>query len=119
MRYILTFLLLITTTFTYAQFPQSGSTSDRVEAMARNLTDSYNKELVLTGVQIPLFTEVVEKYIIESEKAIETLEGRAELDALVQLQAKESLEMSELLTQPQYRRYQDVKYKLQPLKTVE
>lgn len=119
MKYILTLLLLITTSLSFAQYPQTGTTSDRVEAMARNLTDSYNEELMLNGVQIPLFKEVVEKYIIESEETMERLDGRAELDALVQLQAKESLEMSEILTQPQYRLYKEVKYKLQPLKTVD
>lgn len=119
MKYFVAFILILTTTFTFAQFPQTGTTSDRVEAMANILTDSYNKELVLSGVQIPLFKEVVEKYIIMSEDVIEKMDGREELDALVELQARETLEMNDILTQIQYRMYKKVKYNLQPVKTID
>lgn len=119
MKYTFTFILLITTTFAFAQFPKTTATSDRVEALANNLTDAYNKEIVLTGIQVPLFKSVVEKYIIKSEEVIEKMDGRAELDALVQLQAQETLEMNDILTQPQYRIYKKVKYDLQPLKMVD
>jgi hypothetical protein len=119
MKSILILLLFVTTTFCYAQYPKTSATSDRVEAMANILTDSYNKQLVLTGVQIPLFKGVVEKYINKSEEVIEKLDGREELDALVELQAKETLEMNDILTQPQYRLYKKIKYDLQPLKVIE
>ncbi|MGJ8592974.1 MAG: hypothetical protein ACSHXF_10520 [Aquaticitalea sp.] len=119
MKTVLTLFLVVMTTFSYAQYPNTITTTDRVDAMANNLTDSYNKELVLTSVQIPLFKNVVEKYIIASEKATEQLDGREELNALVELQAKETLEMSEILTQNQLRLYKKVKYDLQPLKSID
>lgn len=118
MKSIVTILLVLTTSFCFAQFPKTTTTSDRIEAMANELTESYNKQLVLTGVQIPLFKKVVEEYMIKSEKVMEQLDGREELDALVELQARETLEMNDILTQPQYRLYKKVKYELQPLKIV-
>ena len=119
MKTIVTFLLILTTTFSFAQFPKPNPTSERVKAMAEGLTKSYNQELGLNGVQYPLFKGIVEKYIIQAEEVKEKLEGREELDMLVELQTRETLEMNDLLTQPQYRLYKKLKFDLQPLKTVE
>lgn len=118
MKPLFTVVLIVISTCGYAQFPKTSPTSNRVEAMANNLTDSYNKELVLTGVQIPLFKDVIEEYIVKAEEVIEKLRGREQLNALVELQARESLEMNDILTQIQYRRYQKVKPYIQPLKMV-
>ena len=107
MKSIITILLIITYTFCYAQFPKTTATSDRVKAEAEILTDAYNDQLALTGIQIPLFKGVVEKYIMKSEEVIEQLDGREELDMLVELQARETLEMNDILTQPQYRLYSE------------
>jgi hypothetical protein len=118
MKLLISLLFVITSTFCYAQFPQTSATSNRIEAEASNLTDKYNKQLALTGVQLPLFKGVVEEYMKKSDKVIEQLDGREELNALVELQARETLEMNDILTQPQYRLYKKIKYELQPLKTV-
>ena len=118
MKTFVTLLFISISTLTYAQFPKTSTTSDRIEAEASNLTDKYNNQLALTGIQLPLFKGVVEEYMKKSEKVIDQLEGREELNALVELQARETLEMNDILTQLQYRLYQKIKYNLQPLKTV-
>ena len=119
MKTFITFILICVSTLTYAQYPNTSPNSDKLEAEASNLTDKYNSQLALTGVQLPLFKGVVEEYMKKSNKVIEEMDGREELDALVQLQAKETLEMNDILTQPQYRLYKKLKYDFQPLKDVD
>jgi hypothetical protein len=119
MKTLIIILFISISNLTYAQFPQTSASSDRIEAEASNLTDAYNKQLALTGVQLPLFKGVVEEYMKKSDKVIEQLDGREELNALVELQARETLEMNDILTQLQYRLYKKIKYELQPLKTVD
>lgn len=46
-------------------------------------------------------------------------EGREELNALVEMQANESLAMNDILTLYQYRLYKKLKPEIQPLKMVE
>ncbi len=115
---ILVAMFTLFTVLTYAQYPTS-ATSNEIKVKAENLTTEYSKYLALTGVQIPLFKGVVEEYMKKSEKAIEELEGRQELDILVELQARETLRMNDILTQPQYRLYKQLKTKLQPIKVIE
>lgn len=104
---------------TYAQYPQTIPTSNQIKVKAENLTTEYSKQLALTGIQIPLFREVVEEYMTKSEKVIEEMEGRAELNMLVELQARETLRMNDILTQMQYRLYKQVKANIQPLKVID
>jgi hypothetical protein len=54
-----------------------------------------------------------------AEKIKDENEGRAELDALVEMQARESLAMNDILTRLQYRLYKKLKSEIQPLKIVE
>lgn len=112
-------IFALTTTASFAQYPNTSVPSDQIKTKAENLTTKYSQQLALTGIQIPLFREVVEEYIVKSEKVIEEFEGRQELDILVELQARETLRMNDILTQPQYRLYKRLKWKLQPLKVIE
>lgn len=112
-------IFALMTIASFAQYPETSATSDQIKTKAEKLTTEYSKQLALTGVQIPLFREVVEEYLEKSEKVIEELEGRQELDILVELQARETLRMNDILTQPQYRLYKQLKTKIQPLKVIE
>ena len=119
LKRLFTLIILFTVSLSYAQFPKTESDRGNIDYQADQLTEQYNRQLALTGVQIPLFKEVVEKYIKLSNDAKNRLDGVAELDALVELQAKETLEMNDILTQPQYRLYKKLKYDLQPLKVID
>ncbi|MEZ4802588.1 MAG: hypothetical protein R2797_07415 [Gelidibacter sp.] len=113
----MTIFLVIMSSNAFAQYP-SQPTPSHIQKEADRLTDSYGKQLALTGVQIPLFKNVVEEYLMKAEKTKDALDGREELDALVELQARETLEMNDILTRPQYELYKKLKYKLQPLKVL-
>ena len=119
MKTIITLLLMLTVSTTFAQYPQATSERGNTEYQAEQLTDKYNSQLALTSVQIPMFKEVVEKYVKLSNEAKERYNGKQELDALVELQAQETLQMNDILTQPQYRLYKKLKFDYQPLKVVE
>ncbi|MCK7589198.1 hypothetical protein M0G43_01290 [Subsaxibacter sp. CAU 1640] len=118
-KILFTFTLLFTFSVAHAQFPKTESDRGNVAYQADQLTERYNSQLALTGVQLPLFKEVVEKYIKLADDAKARLDGKAELDALVELQARETLQMNDILTQPQYRLYKKLKYDYQPLKVVD
>lgn len=113
------FTILITSIsfFSYAQYPTAVA-SDSIRTEAEQLTHKYSDQLALTGIQIPLFKNVVEEYMLKSKKTIVFMEGRKELDALVEFQARETLEMNDILTQIQYRLYKQLKYDYQPLKVI-
>lgn len=118
MKTFITVLFISLSTLTFAQYPKTTPTSNKIEVEASQLTEKYNRQLALTGIQIPLFKKVVEEYMTKSDKVIEEMDGREELNALVELQARETLEMNDILTQIQYRLYKKIKYDLQPLKKV-
>lgn len=117
MKTIVIILIALMSFTSYAQYP-TPVTSNEIKTEAEQLTHKYSAQLALTGVQIPLFKNVVEEYLLKAEKTIEAFEGRKELDALVELQARETLEMNDILTQPQYRLYKKLKYDYQPLKVI-
>jgi len=119
MKTLITLFTFFITSYTFAQYPQATSDNGNTTYQAEQLTDKYNRQLALTGIQIPLFKEVVEKYILLANEAKDQYEGKEELDMLLELQARETLQMNDILTQPQYRLYKKLKYDYQPLKIVE
>lgn len=119
MKTLITILTLFITSHAFAQYPQVTPDSDNTKYQAEQLTDKYNSQLALTGIQLPLFKEVVEKYILLANEAKDQYEGKEELDMLLELQARETLQMNDILTQPQYRLYKKLKYDYQPLKIVD
>ncbi len=119
LKILLTFVIVLNCSFSYAQFPKTESDRGPINYQADQLTEQYNKQLALTSIQIPLFKEVVEKYIKLANETKDRLDGVAELDALVELQARETLQMNDILTQPQYRLYKKLKADFQPLKVID
>lgn len=119
MKTLITILTFLMASYTFAQYPQVASDNGNTKYQAEQLTGKYNSQLALTGIQIPLFKEVVEKYIILANEAKEQYDGKQELEVLLELQARETLQMNDILTQPQYRLYKKLKFDYQPLKTVE
>lgn len=117
MKTIVTILIALMSFTSYAQYP-STTTSTDIKKAADQLTNKYSAQLALTGVQIPLFKNVVEEYMLKAEKTIDAFEGRKELDVLVELQARETLEMNDILTRLQYQLYKKLKYDYQPLKVI-
>lgn len=119
MKTLITFLFVLTTTSIFAQFPQASVTDINVKLRADKITAEYNKHLGLNGIQIPLFKNKVAHYLVLADEIKRNNEGRAELDALVEMQANESLAMNDILTLYQYRLYKKLKPEIQPLKMVE
>src|SRR5690606_17492978 len=105
MKILITLFTFFITSYTFAQYTQATSDNGNTTYQAEQLTDKYNRQLALTGIQIPLFKEVVEKYILLANEAKDQYEGKEELDMLLELQARETLQMNDILTQPQYRLY--------------
>ncbi len=114
---LFTILISSISFYSYAQYPAE-VVSDSIRTEAEQLAHKYSAQLALTGVQIPLFKNVVEEYMLKAANTIETFEGRKELDALVELQARETLEMNDILTRLQHRLYKKLKYDYQPIKVI-
>lgn len=112
-------ILLLVTTPIFAQFPQVSISDPQIKMEAERITQEYDKHLGLTGIQFPLFKNKVAHYLVLANNIKNDLEGREELDALVEMQANESLAMNDILTLMQYRLYQRIKSEIQPLKMVE
>ena len=90
-----------------------------IEKEASRIVDVYNDQLVLTSVQLPLFRTKVEDYLVLAEEIKANLDGKEELDALLTMQTKETLQMKNILTQQQLKLYEKMKPTVQPLKTVD
>ncbi|TXE05660.1 hypothetical protein ES711_15265 [Gelidibacter salicanalis] len=118
MKTLITILVLFVSTNIFSQIPD-GVDPIRIKHEADRITNAYDKHLGLTSIQFPLFKNKVADYLQLSEKIKEKNEGRAELDALVEMQANESLAMGDILTRLQYKKYKRVKREIQPLKTVD
>ena len=61
----------------------------------------------------------IEEFKIKREKIEKQYKGKEKLDMLYKLQAQETGEMRNILTQPQFRLYEEIKPKYQPLEVVE
>lgn len=117
MKTIITSILLLVSTTIFAQI-QDEIDSPSLKNEADRITNEYDRHLGLTGIQYPLFKNKVADYLRLAQKITQENEGREELDALVEMQANETLAMNDILTQPQYRVYKRIKSKIQPLKIV-
>ncbi|MBA6154472.1 hypothetical protein [Gelidibacter maritimus] len=119
MKTLLTLLFVVATNFVLAQYPKASVTDINVKERADNITAQYNEHLGLTGVQIPLFKNKVAHYLVLADEIKRDHDGREELDALVEMQANETLAMNDILTLYQYRLYKKIKPEIQPLKMIE
>lgn len=102
-----------------AQVPGVSISDPQIKYEADRITKEYSHHLALTGVQIPLFKNKVAHYLVLKEEIEHDMEGRAQLDALVEMQANETLAMNDILTLQQYRLYKKIKTEIQPLKMIE
>lgn len=118
MKYILIIVTCLLSHSINAQVPTKPVPSS-IEKAAEDLVERYNEELVLTSVQIPLFKNKIEDYMVLAEEIKANMDGKDELDALLKLQTKETLQMKNILTQPQLELYKKMKPTVQPLKVVD
>lgn len=119
MKPLVTLLFVLLTNTIFAQFPQASVTDINVKLRADKITAKYNKHLGLNGIQVPLFKNKLAHYLVLADDIEKNIKGMAEMDALVEMQANESLAMRDILTLYQYRLYEKLKPKIQPLKIVE
>ncbi len=119
MKTLITCIILLFSTTIIAQVPGVSISDPNIKMEADRITKEYSSHLALTGIQIPLFKNKVAHYLVLAKDIKRDKQGRAELDALVEMQAQESLAMNDILTRMQYRLYKKLKTEIQPLKMVE
>lgn len=119
MKALIICIIVLFSSTTIAQVPGVSVNDPQIKYEADKITKEYSKHLALTGVQIPLFKNKVAHYLALAEDIKRDKEGREELDALVEMQANETLAMNDILTLQQYRLYKKIKTEIQPLKMVE
>lgn len=119
MKTLMAFFFILYSSSLFAQFPQASVTDINVKLRADKITAEYNKHLRLNGIQIPLFKNKIAHYLVLADEIKKNNEGREELNALIEMQANESLAMNDILTLYQYRLYKKLKPEIQPLKMVE
>ena len=89
------------------------------EVEATRITQDYNKQLSLGGMQFALFTKKVQEFLIKRDKIEEGYTGKDKLDMLYRMQKRETLEMKDILTRPQFKVYRRIKSDIQPIAVVE
>ena len=119
MKNIINAVILLFTVFAFAQYPDTTPGSREIREQAKELTIAYDQQLALDGDQLPIFQDKVEDYLVLSYKIKEDLEGKEELDALTELMVKETLDMQDILTRPQFIIYKRIRQDVQPIKVVE
>jgi hypothetical protein len=115
-------VLLITLLFTYnlsAQDPLLQKDNEALEAVAIKITKTYDDQLGLDSKQYVLFEKKVEEYLIREETIHNNFKGEEKLDKLYKLRKAESMEMRNVLTQPQYDLYLRIKPQIQPLAKID
>ncbi|MDN3493698.1 hypothetical protein [Winogradskyella bathintestinalis] len=117
-----TTLFIITFLFTFhlsAQDPILQNRDKALEAVATKITTTYDDQLGLDGKQFTLFEKKVEEYLIREEKIHEEFNGEDKLSKLYKLRKAETMEMRNILTQPQFDLYKRIKSQLQPLAVID
>ncbi|WP_431134069.1 hypothetical protein [Psychroserpens mesophilus] len=113
-------ILFLSLTFVNAQhYPPVSDSSQKIEEQSKDIVDAYDRELAMTAKQRALFQLKVEDYLMLRKKIESNYDGREELDALVEMQAQETLDMNDILTRIQMQLYKKIKPTIQPLKEVE
>ncbi len=119
MKKILTILMLFIATAAFSQDPWWQKDSDTFEAQADKLTEQYSAELALRSKQEILFQKKIEEFLIRYDQIEQNYTGKEKLDMLYGMRKNETAEMRDILTNPQFQLYVELKQKLQPLATVE
>ncbi len=89
------------------------------DAEAERITKEYQKQLSFTGDQFVLFEKKIQEFLIKRSKIEERYTGKDKLDMLYRMQARETVEMKNILTRPQLKVYRRVKNEIQPMAVVE
>lgn len=118
MKYLAILIILLTTTATYAQYPDTTYANRQERKIAWDITNAYNKELGLDGDQLPIFHQKIQDYLVRSNEIKAAYQGKAELDALTKLRVDQALDMKNLLTRQQYDVYKRISQNIQPVKQV-
>lgn len=119
MKYIITVAIVLTSFLSFSQgYPPVEDANQSLEDMASAITDQYDRELSMTGKQKAIFKLRVEDFLLLRKKILDSKTDEAQLDALVNLQAEETLAMNDVLTRIQMDVYKKVKPEIQPLKIV-
>ena len=103
----------------FAQDPMLQKNNQALDEQAKELTQTYSKELALNGEQIGMFENKVEEFLIRSEKIKKEFQGRKMFEMLYTLQARETAEMDNILTRPQLELYKQIKPRIQPLEELD
>ncbi|TBN06730.1 hypothetical protein EYD45_02275 [Hyunsoonleella flava] len=118
MRHIFLLLLLSFTSLAFAQYPDTTYESPEIRKEAKQIVQTYDAQLGLDGAQEPIFLDKIEDYLVLTHNAKKNLDGKEELDALTSLMAKQSLDMQDILTRPQFQLYKKIWQDIQPIKII-
>ncbi len=120
MKSIITLTIVLSSLLSFSQgYPPVEDAEMNTEDMALDITNKYNRQLAMNGEQIAIFKIRVEDFLVLRKEILESKEGKDQLNALVNLQAEETLAMNDVLTRLQMDVYKKIKPKIQPLKIVE
>ena len=115
--------LILAFAFTLSSFSQGyppvEDASSKTEVIASEIANAYDRQLSMTAEQKALFKIRVEDFLIRRKEITASKKGKEQLDALVNMQAEETLAMNDILTRPQMDVYKRIKTEIQPLKIVE
>lgn len=119
MRTLITILFLLFSIVGFSQDPIMQNNDESLESIATNITDKYDDQLAFDAKQFMLFQKKVEEFLIREEKIHNNFKGEEKLNQLYKLRKAETLEMRNILTQPQFNLYKRLKTQIQPLAVVE
>ncbi|WP_412560915.1 hypothetical protein [Winogradskyella sp. MIT101101] len=119
MKTLIYILALAFTIQLSAQDPIMQKDSEALESVATSITKKYDDQLGLDGKQFTLFQKKVEEFLIREEKLHEAYTGKEKLDMIYNLRKAETMEMRNILTQPQFDLYRRIKPQIQPIAITE
>lgn len=121
-RTMKTILFITTLLFTFnlsAQDQILQNNNEALETIAMTITKTYDDQLGFNGKQFILFEKKVEEYLIREEKIHKQFVGKEKLDLIYKLRKAETMEMRNILTQPQFDLYKRIKAQIQPLAIID
>lgn len=117
-KQIFTILMTLYVALGFSQDPTFQKDSEPLEKIAMELTKAYDDKLSLDGKQFTLFQKKAEEFLIREERIHRNFTGKKKLDLINELRKAESLEMRNILTDIQFRRYEQLKPTMQPIGVV-
>lgn len=118
MKILASIILILFTVPVNAQDPFLQENDESIEKMAKELSETYNKQLALNGKQPLLFQKKIEEFLIRERDIRRQFRGKEMLDLINKLRETETGEMGNILTRPQLNVYKRIKHSIQPLDIV-